>query len=61
MADRNNEKYRASLARAGRPVITAEERVRARELRSAGLTLKDIAAQLGRVTSTVHYMLKEQR
>lgn len=61
MADRNNERYRASLARAGRPVVSDEERVRARELRATGMTLEAIAEAMGRVKSTIYNILKEQR
>lgn len=61
MPDRTHEGYREYLKGAGRPVVTDAERARARVLRAQGMKLEDIAKQLGRVKSTVHFMLKEAR
>lgn len=60
MPDRNHEGYREYLKGAGRPVVTDEERLRARELRAKGMKLADIAKELGRVPSTIHNILKER-
>lgn len=59
MPSRFNAKFQASLRRLGKPIVTAEERRRAREMRARGMMLKDIAAVLGRVKSTVFYILLE--
>ena len=41
-----------------KPDVTEEEREKARELRQKGMTLEAIAQELGRVKSTVYWMLK---
>jgi len=60
MLDRNHEGYREYLKGAGRPVVTDDERVRARELRAKGMKLREIGEVLGRVPSTIHNILKER-
>ncbi len=41
-----------------KPDVTEAEREKARELRQKGMTLEAIGAELGRVKSTVYWMLK---
>jgi hypothetical protein len=50
----------ADLSRLQRPAPTpaVEPRVRARELSAQGLTVREVAAALGRPSSTVHSWLK---
>lgn len=42
-------------------IVTDEERSRVRKLRAQGLSLEAIAAELGRVKSTIHFILKGSR
>ncbi len=46
------------LAFDGRPKVTPEEVARAKALRASGLTLKAIGKIIGRVPSTVFYMVR---
>lgn len=50
----------AFYRRVGRPVVTDEERAQARALRRAGWTLQQIAEQMGRVKSTIYWMVKDE-
>lgn len=61
MPDRNHAGYREYLKGAGRPVVTEEEKVRARELRAQGLTLEAIGKEMGRVKSTICNILLGRR
>jgi len=59
--NRRNKKYKAYLASVGRPVVTSEERKRARRFRATGHSLRVIAAKMGRVKSTIFHMLRSKR
>jgi hypothetical protein len=51
-------KFLAGLAERGMPPVRPEEVVEARRLRAEGRKLREIAKEMGRVISTIHYMLK---
>jgi hypothetical protein len=61
MPDRNHEGFRAYLKRVGRPVVTDEERARAKKLRDKGKSIRAISKLMGRALSTVFFMLNPRR
>lgn len=58
MRNELHPKAREWMIGAGKPPVTEEERVKAREMRERNMTLAQIAKELGRVPSTVYNMLK---
>lgn len=61
MAHKLHPKALAWMVAAGKPPVSDEEIVRARELRKTGLSFRAIGKILGRVQSTVFFMLRVPR